>query len=441
MRRLDDWRYELGVHIADVAHYVKESTALDFEAQDRAMSCYLVDRVIPMLPERLSNDLCSLVPGQDRLTKSIFITLDETGVVKKERAANTVIHSDMRLTYAQVQSFLDGGDEHDADKITPGTGAALRLFSELTELLIERRNERGSLDMDIPEAKVVLDDKGSPVDIVKYPRYKSNRMIEEAMLLANSAVARMLSRRDSHFLYRIHDKPDFERLETFGETANSLGFTFNIKKAAKQRYIRDFLVSISDSPIARMMNMQLLRSMKKAEYSPENIGHYGLALDQYTHFTSPIRRYPDIIVHRKLGERAQKRVKGPRPDKFMYYKYLGDYITNREIVIDSAERDSVKMKKAEFMSGHLGDEYDGTVSGIIPKGIFVELDTYFVEGLIDVSDLDDDYYMMDSSGVSMIGRNSGNRFRIGDRVRVFVASADKERGEVNFFLINRLKNR
>jgi ribonuclease R len=295
--------------------------------------------------------------------------------------------------------------------------------------------------MEIPEAKVVLDDDGRPVDIVKYPRFKSNRMIEEAMLLANSAAARMLAGQKSHFLYRIHDKPGIERLETFGETANSLGFQFNIKKAAKQRYIRDFLVSISDSPIARMMNMQLLRSMKKAEYSPENIGHYGLALDQYTHFTSPIRRYPDIVVHRKLDERAQPSVKGPRPDKFMYYKYLGDYITKREIVIDSAERDSVKMKKAEFMSGHIGDEYDGTVSGIIPKGIFVELDAYFIEGLINVADLEDDYYVMDPGGVSMTGRNSQNRFRIGDRMRVFVASADKERGEVNFILINRLKNR
>jgi len=437
--RLDEGGYELGVHIADVSHYVKEGTALDTEAQARAMSCYLVDRVIPMLPERLSNDLCSLIPNTDRLTKSVFITLDKTGEIKNSRAANTVIHSDMRLTYSQVQSFLDGDDSNGAGDITTVTGEALKIFSELTDLLIELRNKRGSLDLELPEAKVILDESGKPVDIVKYDRFKSNRMVEEAMLLANTATAQLLAGRKAQFLYRIHDKPDIERLESFGENANMLGYSFNMKKAANQKYIQKFLISIQGTSISRMMSTQFLRSMKKAEYSPENIGHYGLALEKYAHFTSPIRRYPDIIVHRKLDESVKKHIKGPRENKLMYYKYLGEYITNREIIIDSAERDSIKMKKAEFMGGHIGAEFDGTVSGIIPKGIFVELDTYFIEGLIHVTDLEDDYYEMEPNGVTMTGRSTGNSFKIGDRLKVFVATADKERGEVNFMLINRLK--
>ncbi|MFC1649973.1 ribonuclease R [Candidatus Latescibacterota bacterium] len=437
--RRDDGGFELGVHIADVSHYVKEGTALDIEAQARAMSSYLVDRVIPMLPERLSNDLCSLIPKTDRLTKSVFITLDKAGEIVNSRAANTVINSDMRLTYSQVQSFLDGQDTNGADEITPGTGKALEIFSEMADVLIDIRNKRGSLDLELPEAKVILDDNGKPVDIVKYDRFKSNRMIEEAMLLANTVTANMLAGRKAVFLYRIHDKPDIEKLESFGETANMLGYSFNMKKTTSQKYIQKFLISIQGTSCSRMMSTHFLRSMKKAEYSPENIGHYGLALEKYAHFTSPIRRYPDIIVHRKLDESVKKHIKGPRENKFMYYKYLGEYITQREILIDSAERDSIKMKKAEFMKEHIGAEFDGTVSGIIPKGIFVELDEYFVEGLIRVSDIEDDYYEIDTAGISMTGRNTGNRFMIGDRLKIFVASADKERGEVNFMLIDRLK--
>ncbi|MFC1561046.1 ribonuclease R [Candidatus Latescibacterota bacterium] len=437
--RLDDCGYELGVHIADVSHYVKEDSAIDLEAQFRAMSCYLVDRVIPMLPERLSNDLCSLKPKEDRLTKSVFATLDKNGNIIKSEISNTVINSSMRLTYNQVQAYLDGNETDGAEQITPEVGKALKNLSELSDLFIEIRNKRGSLDMELPEAKVILDDKGRPVNIIKLERIKANRVIEEAMLLANTVTAEMLAMAQVPFLYRIHDKPDREKLAAFGEIVEALGYKFNVNKAKNQEYIQSFLMSIQGTPYARTFNEMLLRSMKKAAYSPENIGHFGLALKKYTHFTSPIRRYPDIITHRQLDTYVLGNNDGLNDKNFKYYINLGIHATQREIITDSVERDSIKMKTAEFMKKHLGEEFDGTISGIIPKGIFVELETFFIEGLIHVSSLEDDYYEIDSTGVAMTGRNRGRRYMIGDRLKVIVASANKEYGEVDFVVAEQLK--
>jgi len=437
--RLDNGGFELGVHIADVSHYVKGDSAIDLEAQLRGMSCYLVDRVIPMLPERLSNDLCSLKPGEDRLTKSVFVTLDRNGNIINSEVSNTVINSSMRLTYKQVQAFLDGNESDEEDEITHEVGKALKILSDLTDLFIEMRNKRGSLDMELPEARVILDDNGKPVNIVKRDRTKANRIIEEIMLLANTVTAEMLARAQVLFLYRIHDKPDIEKLAAFGEIVKALGFKFNVNKAKNQEYIQSFLISIQGTPHASTLNKMLLRSMKKAAYSPENIGHFGLALKKYTHFTSPIRRYPDIIAHRQLDTYVLGNNDGHNENNFKYYSNLGKHATQREIITDSAERDSIKMKTAEFMKKHLGEEFDGTVTGIMPNGMFVELDTFFVEGLIHVSSLEDDYYEIDSTGVVMAGRNRGRRYVIGDRLKVVVASADKECREVNFVVAERLR--
>ena len=439
--RREDGGFDIGVHIADVAHYVREGSPLDKEAQRRGLSCYLVDRVIPMLPERLSGDLCSLRPNEDRLTKSVFATLDAEGNIISSEIADTVINSHMRLNYQQVQAFLDGTGDYDAELIPGEVREAIIVLSDLTDILNRRRTERGALDFELPETRIILDKNGKPKDILKRSRLKSHRMVEELMLLANTVTAEKLGEANALFLYRSHDVPDTEKLEIFGDIARTLGYDFHHSLAESQTYIQSFLESLKGKRYERVLNMLLLRSMKKAVYSPHNAGHYGLALPVYAHFTSPIRRYPDLIVHRQLNRYILGNVISPEKRDIQYYEALGSHLTSREITTDSAERDSVKMKIAEFMKDHIGEVFNGTVSGIIPIGFFVELDEYFVEGLVHVSSLDDDYYEIDEHGVAMAGRNKGRRFVIGDRIVVIVARADKERGEVDFMVVEKEKNK
>lgn len=439
--RTDDGGYELGVHIADVSHYVPGNSAMDREAVKRGMSCYLTGRVIPMLPERLSNELCSLKPDEDRLTKSVFIRLNGEGNVLSHYIAGTVIHSSKRLTYEQVQAFIDGRHEDGAEEIPADVGEALYRLSGLTGKLIERRAKRGGLDFELPETQVMLDEDGRPVDIVKRTRLMAHRMVEEAMLLANTITAEKLKDVHAPFLYRIHDRPDDAKLETFGETAAALGYKFRASHAADEGYIQSFIQSISGAKHEHLLNMLLLRSMKKAAYSSRNIGHYGLGISTYSHFTSPIRRYPDLVMHRQLDAFVLNDGKAAGRENDTFYENLGEAITGREIVTAAAERESIKMKTAEYMQDHLGEEHEGTISGMIPVGFFVELDRHFVEGLVHVSTLDDDYYEVDRTGISMTGKNRGKCFMLGDRVRVIVARADKERGEVDFVLVKRAKKR
>ncbi len=436
----DAGNFHLGVHIADVAHYVKDHSRCDREAQKRGMSCYLVDRVLPMLPERLSNDLCSLKPDVDRLTKSVFAVVSSRGDVLSSEIDNTVIHSDMRLTYKQVQTRLDGKTGNGAGDITPEVFEGLTLLSELADLLIKKREDRGTIDFVNPEAKIILDELGKPVDIIKYEQLKAHKMIEEAMILANVITARSLGETEAPFLYRIHDTPDKEKLAGFAETAKALGYSFKASRADDREYIRDFLRSISESNHERTLNMLMLRSMKRARYSISNSGHYGLALKHYTHFTSPIRRYPDLIVHRQLDNYV---IHGKRSDNHErdYYDALGDAITQQEINTDNAERDSIKMKAAEFMNGHLGEEFEGTITGMVPSGFWVELDRYFVEGFVHVSNLHNDYYIIDDHGVALVGRSSGHRFMLGDRLKVQVAAADKDKAEIDFMVVAPLSKR
>ncbi len=438
--RREDGGFDIGVHIADVAHYVRENSALDLEARSRGMSCYLVDRVIPMLPERLSNELCSLRPDEDRLTKSVFAALDAEGNVLSWEVDNTVIHSSKRLTYGQVQEYLDGRSETIREEIPPQVGEALHALSDLTDILVRRRNERGALDFDIPETGVVLDTEGKPVKIVRRDRFKSHRMVEEAMLLANTITALALGEAGAPFLYRIHAEPDMEKMADYADIARALGFDFKLSRASEPAYLQEYLDSLKGARTERLLNMLLLRSMKKASYSPHNIGHYGLALPVYSHFTSPIRRYPDLIVHRQIDRYIiRRRPSGPR--EMAFYEELGAAVTASEIRTDAAARDSIKMKTAEYMHRHLGEEFDGSISGIIPIGFFVELDAVFVEGLVHVSTLDDDYYEVDDLGVAMIGRNKGRRFSVGDRVRIVVSRTEKERGEVDFMIVEGPKRR
>lgn len=442
IERRDDGGFDIGVHIADVAHYISEGSATDREARDRGMSCYLVDRVIPMLPERLSNELCSLRPGEDRLTKSVFARVDHEGDILSWEIANTVIHSRARLTYVQAQEYLDGASSPGVREIPPEVGESLTALSDLTDILSRRRMERGALDLDIPETAVILDSEGKPVRIVRRSRFKSHRMVEEAMLLANTITALALAEANAPFLYRIHDTPDIKKLEAYSDIVRALGHEFLFSRAEDPVYLHTFLESIRGGFHERVLNMLLLRSMKKAAYSPHNIGHYGLALPVYAHFTSPIRRYPDLIVHRQIDRYILG--DGGTPEHthdLRFYEELGSAVTSSEIRTDAAERDSVKMKTAEFMSAYLGEEFEGTISGIIPIGFFVELDEFYVEGLVHVSTLDDDYYEIDDTGTAMIGRNKGRRFMIGDRTKVVVVRTDKERGEVDFMVLDSLKKR
>ena len=440
LERRDDGTVVLGVHIADVAHYVTEGSALDEESKARALSCYLVDRVIPMLPERLSNDLCSLRPNEDRLTKSVFAVIDARGKVFSAETADTVIHSDMRLTYEQAQAYLDGRKDDGADAITPEVAALIDGLSALTDLFIALRNKRGALNFNNPESHVYLDDEGRPKDIVRHEQKKAHMMVEEAMILANTVVAKKLAEREAPFLYRIHEPPEAEKLNIFAGTAEALGHTFSVAKALDdQAYVQAFLGSIEGNVRERALNMFLLRSMKRAVYSPTNRGHYGLALKNYAHFTSPIRRYPDLIVHRQLDNYAHGGGGLPGDHDMGWYEDLGDHVTEREINAGSAERDSVKMKAAEFMKERLGEDFDGTISSMMPIGFFVEIDEFFVEGLVHVTTLANDYYELDRAGVSLVGKRTRRKFTLGDRVRVKVAAADKDRMEIDFILVKRLK--
>jgi len=432
--KTEDGSWLLGVHIADVAHYVPDSSPIDLEAEKRGMSCYLVDRVIPMLPEKLSNDLCSLRPDEDRLTKSVFAEIDSEGNVVKSDIANTVIHSRMRLTYQQVQAYLDGGDGSGAGDIPPDVGSALKHLSELTDVLIRRRQERGTIDFENPEARIVLDDRGKPTDIVKREQLKAHRMVEEAMICANIITATALTDRKMSFLYRIHEDPDPKKFDAFAETAQALGYSFKSSRASDRTYIQSFLESVRGTDHERTLNMLLLRSMKRACYSPDNRGHYGLALPIYSHFTSPIRRYPDLVLHRRLDTIVHGG--DGDPHDYDYYETLGEAVSDRERVTDEAERESIKMKAAEFMHEHLGEEFDGIISGIIPVGFFVGLDKYFVEGLVHVTTLHNDYYTVDRAGVSLVGRATGRRFMLGDRVRVVVTAADKDKAEIDFMVVH-----
>jgi ribonuclease R len=439
IERVPDGGFRLGVHIADVSFYVRPDSAMDRDAVQRGTSCYLVDRVVPMLPERLSNGLCSLNPHEDRLTKSVFAEISPGGEITSTSCANTVINSTMRLTYEQVQAHLDGNGKNGVSEITPERGELLKALADLTAILVKRRTERGAIDIDIPEAKVLLDSEGRATGIRKRERLYAHRMVEEAMVLANMVVAQTLGKAQSLLLYRVHGAPDMERLAFFGEIAQAFGYGFDSRRAEDPFYIQTFLKTIQTSEQAHILNTMLLRSLKKAAYSPENIGHYGLALDDYAHFTSPIRRYPDLIVHRQLDSHILTKKPDGTPQTLEHFQELGQHATTREVVADNAERDSIKMKAAEFMTRFLGDRFEGTVSGIMPNGFFVELDDHFVEGLVHVNTLDDDYYEIDRAGISLVGQHTGKTFMVGDRVTVMLIKANKQMGEIDFELVAKKK--
>lgn len=448
LRQLENGNYELGVHIADVSHYVKEDSPLDKEALARGTSVYLVDRVVPMLPEKLSNDLCSLKPHTDRLTYSCIMEITPKGEVVNYRIAETIIHSKRRFNYEEVQKILDHeksaadtASNDDERKISAALDQTLRAMNQLANILTRRRLRNGSLDFDTPEVKVILDATGFPIEIRRKLRQDSNRLIEEFMLLANQTITKhvdlTLAQKHSKppFIYRIHEPPDPLKIEEFALFVKAFGYNFDQQQTITGKHLSKFLSEIHGEPEADVIETMMLRSLMKAKYSTENRGHFGLAFKHYSHFTSPIRRYPDLIVHRTLKAYAN----GYRPDMQEAFSrklsYAAQQASERELVALEAERASVKMKQAQFMTRHLGDEFAGIISGVVAFGIFVEIPQFLVEGLVHISDLADDYYIFEEKAYRLKGQNSGQIYRLGDEVRVRVVRADASERVLDFVLV------
>jgi ribonuclease R len=437
IERLPGGGWRLAVHIADVAHYVREGTALDQEAYLRGTSVYFPDRVVPMLPHALSSDVCSLVEGRDRLTQSAVIEVDSRGRVTKSAFHDGVIRSAARLSYAQAQAIVDGDAETRA-RFAPLVEPLLTMDA-LAKLMRKRRYERGSLDFDVPEPKLVLDPSGEMTGIVRSERLDSMRLIEEFMLAANEAVAEALHREGAGALYRIHEQPDPEKVEEFVDLAASLGYRVPAGGQVRPEDFQLVLRQIEGKPEAKLVSYLLLRTMKLARYHEENLGHFGLATDMYAHFTSPIRRYPDLVVHRAL--RALRRGRDDERETLLKQRLpqMGLHLSERERMASEAERELVEWKKVRFMAGKVGETCSGYVTGVQAFGLFVELEEVYVQGLVHVSSMTDDYYRFDEKGHLLRGENAGRTYRLGDRVEVQVARVDLERRQVDFGLLDVLE--
>lgn len=424
--------YRLRVSIADVSHYVKEGTRLDAEAYARGTSVYFPDRCVPMLPEALSNGLCSLNPDVDRLTLTAEMTFDGRGNVIGKKLYESVIKSCERLTYTKVKNLLAGDDLVLAGRYA-GVLSDVKLMGELAALLSERRTEAGSIDFDLPEPQIIIDIEGRVEDIVRSERNAAHRLVEEFMLAANKAVAQEFVKRQLPFLYRIHAEPKAESIEEFAEFAAGFGIEF--KPGGGPKAFQKVLAQAAGTTEERLINHVLLRSMKQAVYSAENIGHFGLAFDDYTHFTSPIRRYPDLVVHRLLRllftdrytKREQERMAALLPA-------IAVHTSARERKAMEAEREVVDLKKAQFMLDKVGMVFEGFISGVTSFGLFVEMKEYFVEGLVHISALLDDYYIFDEKRHCLMGEHTKRKFSLGDEVTVRITRVDIERRKIDLEL-------
>jgi ribonuclease R len=433
----------LGVHIADVSHFLQSGSAADREALSRGTSVYLVDRVIPMLPDKLSGNLCSLRPREDRLTYSVIMELSNDGDVLDYQIVESVIHSKHRLTYSEAQQIIDGKTKKDVAARQSDLRKTLCDMQGLSEKLLSKWRAEGMIDFDLPEAEVILDKNGRPVAIKLKERLSSHRLIEAFMLLANRTVTEHVRfLREKHkakfpFVYRVHEKPSRDKLADFIRFVGALGHPFHPGKQVTPKKFQNFLQTIKGTKHEVVIEDVALRTMMKAQYATQNQGHFGLAFPNYTHFTSPIRRYPDLIVHRLLKTYNQD-----RPQRYQLAAGLSEICriaTEREILAQNAERESIKVKQVEFMERHLGDEFDGIISGVTGFGIFVEIPEYLIEGLVHISDLPDDYFVHDSSRFRLVGQNTGMVFQLGDTVRVQVMRVLKSMRKIDFVLAEEQK--
>ena len=427
-------QYILGVHIADVANYLEEGSALDREAFERGTSVYLVDRVIPMLPRRLSNGICSLNEGQDRLALSCIMTIDQKGKVLDHVIAETVIRVDRRMTYTSVKKILEEQDAEESaryEELVP----MFQRMQELAGLLRARRRARGSIDFDFPETKVILDEKGEPVEIRPYDRNTATKIIEDFMLIANETVAEDYFWQELPFVYRTHENPDPDRMKKLSTFINNFGYSIRFREdEVHPKELQKLLERLEGTPEETLISRLTLRSMKQAKYTTECTGHFGLAARYYCHFTSPIRRYPDLQIHRIIKDSLRGRM---NQEKIEHYRKILDEVakqsSERERRADEAERETIRLKKAEYMSRHLWEEYDGVISGVTGWGLYVELPNT-VEGLVHVSSLQGDYFEYNENAYEMVGQRTGKTYRLGQTVRVQVVKADRTTRTIDFEL-------
>lgn len=429
-------KYRLGVHIADVSHYVTENSPLDREALNRGTSVYLVDRVIPMLPRKLSNGICSLNPKVDRLAFTVMMDIDGTGKVYNHEIFESLIKTSERMTYTNVYKILE---ENDKDLIKQYAYLIddFKAMKELAAILRNKRKLRGAIDFDFPEAKIILDEKGKPVEVKQYEITIANKIIEEFMLVCNETVAEHFFWANSPFVYRIHENPDNDKIEALNEFIHNLGIHIKGMNKIHPRALQEVLEKIKGRKEERIVSTVMLRSMAKAKYSHECIGHFGLAAKYYSHFTSPIRRYPDLIIHRIMKENLKGKMTEDR-ENILNSKLpeIAKQCSERERASDEAERETEDLKKVEFMKQHEGEVFEGIISSVTNFGMFIEMDNT-IEGLVRMSSMEDDYYVFNEKQYCLVGERSRKIYRIGDVVNVKLAKADIANRQIDFILVDK----
>lgn len=428
----DGENYILGVHIADVTNYVQENSALDKEAYNRGTSVYLVDRVIPMLPHTLSNGICSLNAGEDRLALSCIMTVNPKGIVIDHEIAETVIHVTERMSYTSVKKILADHDEEECkkyEKLVP----MFELMRELSGILRERRKKRGSIDFDFPETKMILDEQGRPIDIKPYDRNVATKIIEDFMLLANETVAEDYFWQELPFVYRTHEAPNDEKIHALATFINNFGYSMHIgTNEIRPKEVQKLLAKVEGTPEEALISRLALRSMKQAKYTPDNTGHFGLAANYYTHFTSPIRRYPDLQIHRIIKDNLRGRMNEAKQEH--YHKILPDvtkHASEMERRAEEAERETLKLKKVEYMQEHIGEVFEGIISSITRWGMYVELENT-IEGLVHVVNMVDDHYDYVEERHEMVGIHTHKTYKLGQRIYVRVIGTDRMTRTIDF---------